>query len=91
MAAALKEFSGQIRLIQTEIPGFRHQSGLRTWPFLNSESKEKVNDSWFVEYQSFADVPSNLHTSIKETMFANHYPAEIREELTKCMRVMPHH
>lgn len=28
---------------------------------------------------------------IKETMFANHYPKEILDELNKCVRVMPHH
>lgn len=58
---------------------------------MNSESKEKVNDTFFVEYKAFGEVPTNLHTMIKETMFANNYPEEILSELNKCVRVMPHH
>lgn len=53
VAAALKEFSGKIRLIKTSIPGFKHQIGLKKWKFLNSEAKEKTGDSWFVEYKGF--------------------------------------
>jgi len=28
---------------------------------------------------------------IKDSMFASHYSDEIKEELSKCLRVMPHH
>lgn len=77
VAAALKEFKGKIRLIKTTIPGFKHQEGLTKWRFLNTESKEKVGESWFVEYSKFSDVAVNLHSQIKETMFNNFYDQEI--------------
>lgn len=73
VAAALKEFSGKIRLVKTGIPGFKHQIGLKKWKFLNSETKEKIGDSWFVEYNNFSQIPANLHSQIKETMFHNNY------------------
>jgi len=28
---------------------------------------------------------------VRETMFYNHYEDDIRNELVKCLRVMPHH
>lgn len=93
VAAALLEFKGVIRLVQTSLPGFRHQEGISSWPLLNNETKDKEGDSWFVEYKTYADVPesSQKHAQIKPTMFSNHYPAEILAELHKCVRVMPHH
>jgi len=40
VAAALKEFKGKIRLLKAELPGFRHQEGLKTWKMLNYDYKE---------------------------------------------------
>jgi len=92
VAAALKEFKGQIRLLKTELPGFRHQEGLKEWKFLNFEGKKKENesDSFFTEYHNYEEVPTQMK-HITQTMFMSHYPAEILAELSKCVRVMPHH
>ena len=64
---------------------------MKSWKFLNSESKEKITDSWFVEYAKYEDVPASQHSQIKESMFTGFYSQEILNELTKCVRVMPHH
>ena len=94
VAAALKEFKGKIRLLSAELPGFRHQPGLKTWRMLQFDSKNpglQQNGSHFVEYLSYGDVPEHYQTIIKETMFVGHYSQEILDELPKCVRVMPHH
>ena len=36
-------------------------------------------------------MPENQRSQVKETMFTGHYDASILAELTKCLRVMPHH
>jgi len=64
---------------------------MTSWKFLNSDGKEKIGESWFTEYEKYEDVPPTLHSLIKESMFKNFYPQEILSELTKCVRVMPHH
>ena len=54
--------------------------------------KENEQDSYFVEYKNFDDVPKEpQYTMVKETMFVNCYDESILKELTKCVRVMPHH
>lgn len=61
---------------------------------LNFDSKnpeKQPNGSWFSEYKDYSEVPEKFQTLIKETMFENHYSADILSELTKCVRVMPHH
>ena len=58
-------------------------------------SEEKV--SFFNTYESFEDVPEDVkfknktNKVIRETMFENYYSDEIKQELKKCLRVMPHH
>lgn len=67
---------------------------MTSWKFLHLEKKEKENeaDSWFTEYKNFTDVPkAQVYTMVKETMFDNFYPESILNELTKCVRVLPHH
>jgi 16S rRNA C967 or C1407 C5-methylase (RsmB/RsmF family) len=36
-------------------------------------------------------VPADYHSHIKETMLPNFYSEEIKQQLTACLRVMPHH
>jgi len=93
VAAALKEFEGKIRLVKAELPGFRHQPGMTSWQFLNSESKGKPEgqDSFFKQYQHHQEIPEPMQQYIKETMFCSNYSPEILAELQKCVRVMPHH
>ena len=49
------------------------------------------NLTYFESYKTFEDVPANLRSHIKETMFCEHYDEAILAELPKCLRVMPHH
>ena len=50
-----------------------------------------------MEFEKYEDVPENIlqqntkQKIIRETMFDSHYSPEILEELSKCLRVMPHH
>jgi 16S rRNA C967 or C1407 C5-methylase (RsmB/RsmF family) len=58
-------------------------------------SGEKV--SFFNTYEKFEDVPDDVkfknktNKVIRETMFDNYYSDEIKQELNKCIRVLPHH
>lgn len=60
------------------------------------ETSEK-QESFFNTYESYEDVPEDVkfknksNKVIRETMFENYYSDEIKAELTKCLRVMPHH
>ena len=48
-------------------------------------------DSYFDKYENFDEVPAEIKSHIRETMFQSYYSEDIRGELTKCIRVMPHH
>lgn len=107
VAAALKKFPGKIRLVRSEsaMAGFRFQEGLTNWPFLHMKKRtdcEEIDEqrkaanapadlSYFEEYQNYEEVPVNQRAQVRDTMFANHYDEGIKSELTKCLRVMPHH
>lgn len=64
---------------------------------LEEIEKDSSKGSFYDEYKKFEDVPEHLlklgnHSKlIKETMFPSHYDESILSELTKCLRVMPHH
>jgi hypothetical protein len=52
--------------------------------------------SYFNEYNNMDEIPETESVirgkkHLRETMFASHYSAEIKQELTKCLRVLPHH
>ena len=63
----------------------------------NKKKDPKNDESFFNEYQKFSEVPLEAVKAgtkmniIRETMFTEHYPQEILNELKKCIRVMPHH
>ena len=64
------------------LPGFKYAPGLTNW---------KVYDANFNEYNSFDEVPPNLHLNqIKMPMFAD---PEFNQthHLQRCMRLLPHH
>lgn len=87
------------------LPGFRFQSGLTSWPFLNMKTKNQCIEidearkqedapsdlTYFTEYTNFMDIPENQRAQIRDTMFYTHYDAATLAELPKCLRVMPHH
>lgn len=47
--------------------------------------------TFFTEFKNWEEVPEVTRSQCRETMFANCYDESIRAELTKCLRVMPHH
>jgi hypothetical protein len=54
------------------------------------------NISYFNSYNSIDEVPADQLFNknakiIKETMFSSFYSDDIRKELNKCLRVLPHH
>ena len=96
VAAALKKFSGRIRLLKVEFPGFRFQEGLKTWKVLTVKPKtEDIGEQAFNCYDSWADVPENVRGKgpdmLNESMFAENYDKEVIDALPRCLRVMPHH
>lgn len=54
-------------------------------------------DSYFETYENFSEVPEHLVKQgtqmkiIRETMFTSNYDESILNELSKCLRVLPHH
>ena len=93
VAAALKEFKGKIRLVETGLPNFRFMPGLTRWKVMNSRKAVDVKEgeSYFEEYQKYSDVPISAHNIIKNTMFMNEYDEDILAELPKSLRLMPHY
>ena len=104
VAAILKQYKGKIRLVPSEerLAGFQFQKGLTSWDFLNLKPKEQLgpieekrksgdlSESFFDEYKSVDEVPQDMRTHIRETMFMSNYSEEVLAELPKCLRVMPH-
>ena len=79
VAAALKEFKGKIRIVETGLPGFRFLSGFTNWKVMNSRKNQDVKEgeSYFEEYAKYADVPESAKYILKKTMFQNEYDADI--------------
>jgi len=54
----------------------------------------KSEESYFEEFEKFEEVKDKVFDQkqmIRDTMFASHFSQEIKNELSKCLRVMPHH
>ena len=68
IAAALKEYGDKIRLVKTELPGFRFQQGLKSWKFLVMKQhaecerieRDGCKESFFTEYLKVEDVPESM-------------------------------
>ena len=104
VAAVLKIYGKKIKLCSVDLPGFKFQPGLSSWKFMNLKQKEECelidqsgeNISYFNSYNSIDEVPADQLFNknakiIKETMFSSFYSDDIRKELNKCLRVLPHH
>lgn len=70
--------------------------GLTDWKVLALKHYQALKDhqegeSYFDEYEKYEDVPAALHGLIKQSMFANEYSEEVKQELTKSLRLMPHY
>jgi len=97
VAAVLKMYGDKIKLLNVQLPGFKFQEGLTSWKFMHLKSEEEPEgESFFDTFESIEQVPDEIMYNkktkvVKETMFENFYAPELKQELTKCLRVMPHH
>jgi len=104
VAAILKEYGDTIELLDVELPNFKFQPGLTSWEFMNVKSRDDCikieeggsTESFFDSFDSFDKVPNDIKFNktslvIKESMFCDSYSPEIKTQLTKCLRVLPHH
>ena len=97
VAAALKIYGNKIQLVQSELKGFKFQQGLTKWKFITQKAKDDKSEDSFVEYENYESMPEDLTKSgtkmkiIRESMFTSYYTPDVLNELTKCLRVMPHH
>jgi len=115
VAAILKMYGDKVRVLKTELPGFKFAPGLTSWKFLNLKPKDAVIEiekkieedgakigedglTYFDEFNSFEELPQEVMRQnignqklIRDTMFSSHYDENILNELSKCLRVLPHH
>jgi 16S rRNA C967 or C1407 C5-methylase (RsmB/RsmF family) len=61
------------------------------------KGKGENSESFFLEFEKNSDVPEMVAKQgsalrvVRDTMFASHYDQSILDQLSKCLRVMPHH
>lgn len=60
VAAALKLYGDKIKLVQTGLPGFKFQQGLKKWRFITQKAKGDESEGNFLEFKNFEDVPENI-------------------------------
>jgi 16S rRNA C967 or C1407 C5-methylase (RsmB/RsmF family) len=75
------------------LPGFKFREGIVDWRVLTEKLDTFPEDTdYFMEFKTFEEIPADYHKCrcLKDTMFPNFYDENIRRELTKCLRVMPH-
>ncbi|EDV92260.1 tRNA (cytosine(34)-C(5))-methyltransferase [Drosophila grimshawi] len=80
----IKDADGALQLVDAShlVPGLKYKPGMTDWKLATKEVDSV--------YTSFEEVPENLHTIIRPSMFPLP-PAEISGiGLDKCMRVLPH-
>ena len=80
VAAAKLRYGDKIEILKVDLPGFKFQEGLTNW-------KVMMNEDFYEEYQHVKGCGLEIH----ETMFPATYNDSVKSELTKCLRVMPHH
>lgn len=87
----LKEWKFLIQKSRSEVERIKEENAK------NIDNKDHVPESFFNQYEKYTDVPEESIFGggktrlVRETMFYDHYDPEIREQLSKCLRVMPHH
>jgi hypothetical protein len=76
------------------IPGFKFRPGMTSWKFLSFKPKSAdQTEEYFDEFNKYEDIPEETMKEFKhfkDTMFSDFYSQEIRDELVKCLRVLPH-
>lgn len=105
VAAVLKENGDSIKLCDvSSSTSFILDKGLQDWQFLVQKPRadaerileEATAESLFTCFENIDEVPEALKRGgrdaqlVQETMFSSYYPDEIRSQLSKCVRVLPH-
>lgn len=92
VAQVLKKYASSVRILKVPtLDGFKFTPGLKKWHLMPLSLKQK--EPAFTEYHSLTEVPEAVREKEKltESMFASFYRESILEQLSDCIRVMPHH
>lgn len=84
VARILQESNGAIELVDVseELKGLKYNQGLEKWELC-------MRDMLF--YSRYNDVPEKLQTTLRPYMFAPDQESVKNLNLTRCVRVLPHH
>lgn len=80
----LKDADGALELIDVKelLPGLKYAPGMTYW-------EPGTKDMTF--FKKFSDVPDKWLTILRPPMFAPEDDDPLKDELKKCIRIMPHH
>ncbi|KAJ8273145.1 hypothetical protein GJAV_G00098010 [Gymnothorax javanicus] len=85
IASLLEKSEGALELedASDDLPGLKRMPGMTNWKLMTRGGE------W---YTNWSEVPKNLHTQIRPTMFP---PTDLEKlknmQLQRCMRILPHH
>mmetsp|Transcript_1037 Transcript_1037/g.1888 ORF Transcript_1037/g.1888 Transcript_1037/m.1888 type:complete len:466 (+) Transcript_1037:576-1973(+) len=97
VAAVLKQYGDKIKILETGVEGFKFEKGLTSWKVMTLKNRKDDSNPQdnFTSFDSFDDVTlrkdSKLEEALYPTMFSSNYSDEIKQELRKCLRVLPHY
>jgi len=88
VSAALRLYNNSVELVNVDesLKGFKYRKGLTKWHIL----LENADRSDFIEYHKYSDVPKDLHSKLKETMFYESTDELKKFNIERCVRVFPH-
>ncbi|KAG9355728.1 hypothetical protein JZ751_000566 [Albula glossodonta] len=85
IASLLEKSEGALELADAsaDLPGLKWMPGMTSWKLMTK------GGDW---YTNWSEVPKNLHTQIRPTMFPPTDPEKLKDlKLERCMRILPHH
>ncbi|KAJ8334518.1 hypothetical protein SKAU_G00401570 [Synaphobranchus kaupii] len=85
IASLLEKSEGALELADAsdDLPGLKRMPGMTNWKLMTRGG---------VWYSNWSEVPKNLHTQIRPTMFPPTDPEKLKDmKLERCLRILPHH
>ncbi|XP_035286308.1 RNA cytosine C(5)-methyltransferase NSUN2 [Anguilla anguilla] len=85
IASLLEKSEGALELADAsdDLPGLKRMPGMTNWKLMTKGGE------WYTDW---SEVPKNLHTQIRPTMFPPTDPDKLKSlKLERCMRILPHH
>ncbi|KAJ8268310.1 hypothetical protein COCON_G00134820 [Conger conger] len=85
IASLLEKSEGALELADASdnLSGLKRMAGMTDWKLMTK------GGDW---YANWSEVPKNLHTQIRPTMFPPTDPEKLKAmKLERCMRILPHH